>query len=469
MTLPFIMSKDAITVQVQTPEGSFPFTVREGQVNFLALRDAIKNKDWDAVPDLVNPVRAVEKFAAGRVTVVNGEVMLDGEVVHNAVTGRILDMVSEGFDADPLMRFLERLMQNPSRTAVNELYLWLEGTRLPITEDGCFMAYKKVRDDYCDFYTGQVLNKPASLMTDADLEYIQKVRGNVTVKVENGVTVLSMPRNKVDDNRNRTCSYGLHFCSLSYLPAYHGGEGRVLLVKIDPADVVSIPSDYDNAKGRAMRYEVMGEHTLTEREEAYKTPVATAKGEARVSTRKQVDIAAAQTTWVLGVNFGTQDRATQVKALMNACVNQAGEVRTTAQARVDGFDDAWYGKAAELHRYTGSHIREAVEYAQAYFEGYDRCRGNAPQVQVAVSEPVTSADAYKPKTAAQRDEILRILNAPVTGTEIMHGKTDGDYYGAADGNQDRLNGRKYDLSAAVRGGRGYRKAYIKSYTDYYNR
>jgi hypothetical protein len=464
MTLPFIMSKDAITVEVN----GAPVTVLEGQTNFVALREAIRTKDWDAVPDLVSPVRAVEKFATGRVTVVNGEVLLDGEAVHNAVTGRILDMVSEGFDADPLMKFLERLMLNPSRTAVNELYLWLEGTRLPITEDGYFMAYKKVRDDYRDFFTGKVLNKPAALMTDADAEYIKTTHGNVTVSVEDGVTTLSMPRNKVDDNRDRTCSYGLHFCSMSYLPAYYGGRGRVLLVKIDPADVVSIPSDYDNAKGRAMRYQVVGEHTKNEQTEAYTTPVATAKGEARVSARK-VNTQPELKTWVLGVNFGTEDRAAQVKALMAACVNQVGEARSTVQARVDGFDDAWYNKAADLNRYTGSHIREAVEYAQAYFEGYDRCRGNAPQVQVAVSEPVTAAAEYAPANSAQRDEILRVLNTPITGNEPMHGQVDGDYFGAADGNKDRVNGRKFDLAAALRGGRGYRKAYMKAYTDYYNR
>jgi hypothetical protein len=241
------------------------------------------------------------------------------------------------------------------------------------------------------------------------------------------------------------------------------------LVKIDPADVVSIPSDYDNAKGRAWRYEVMGEHTLSEREEAYETPVATVSGEARVSTRKKADIAAEMTTWVLGVNFGTEDRAAQVRKLMDACVNQAGETRSTAQARVDGFDDAWYSKTTDLHRYTHSHIREAVEYAQAYYEGYDRCRGNAPQVQVSVSEPVTAADAFKPQNAAQRDEILRVLNAPITGAEVLHGALPGESDGYFDGYTDQDTGNKYDLSPALRGGRGYRKGYIKSYTKQYNR
>jgi hypothetical protein len=37
-----------------------------------------------------------------------------------------------------------------------------------------------------------------------------------------------------------------------------------MLVKVNPADVVSIPSDYNNAKGRAWKYEVVGEMNATE-------------------------------------------------------------------------------------------------------------------------------------------------------------------------------------------------------------
>lgn len=462
MTLPYIMAKDAITVMVN----GTATTVREGQANFVALRDAIRAREWDRVPDLATPAKAIETFATGRVTVNNGEVLLDGEVIHNAVARRILDMVSEGFDADPLMRFLERLMQNPSRTAVSELYLWLEGTELPITEDGCFMAYKKVNDSYRDFYSGQVLNKPAELFTDEDRVYIKKPRGSVTTEVVDGVTTLSMPRNAVDDNRDRTCSQGLHFCSLSYLPAYYGGSGRVLLVKIDPADVVSIPSDYDNAKGRTWRYQIVGEHTAGEQTEAYNTSVASADGTAKHKAAAEPK----PDTWVMGVNFGTEERAGMVRDLVQKVAAASGGAnRSEEQGRVDGFDDAWSNVMPTFHRYTGSHMREAVAYSQSYFEGYDRCRGHAPQVQVAVAQPQTSADQFHPANDAQRAEVMRVLAVPVTGTEMLHGREDGRWDGTGDGESDKVNGRLYTLSAAERGGRGYRRAYVEHYTKAYNR
>lgn len=153
------------------------------------------------------------------------------EVLHNALCDRMIAMVQQGFDVKPLMRFLDNLMKNPSKTSVDELYLFLERTNLPITDDGHFIAYKIVRDNYA---------------SHADASFMNEVG-----------TVVEMRRNDVDEDRNRTCSYGLHFCSKDYLGSYgnvNGDTDRLLLLKINPADVVTIPSDYNNAKGRACKY-----------------------------------------------------------------------------------------------------------------------------------------------------------------------------------------------------------------------
>jgi hypothetical protein len=71
-----------------------------------------------------------------------------------------------------------------------------------------------------------------------------------------GKTV-EMERNQVDDDKDHTCSTGLHFCSQDYLNHFSGE--RVMILKINPRDVVSIPADYGDTKGRCCRYEVIGE------------------------------------------------------------------------------------------------------------------------------------------------------------------------------------------------------------------
>ncbi len=164
-------------------------------------------------------------------SILNTEIPLD-----SVITDKIMKMAEQGFDSRPLINFLGNLYRNPSATAIKELYLFIEACELPITEDGCFIAYKIVKNDYMDIYSGTVRN----MVGDKP----------------------SMHRQLVDDNRNNTCSKGLHFCSKAYLGHYGSGSranDRCMLVKINPADVVSIPSDYNNAKGRAWTYEVVGE------------------------------------------------------------------------------------------------------------------------------------------------------------------------------------------------------------------
>lgn len=86
--------------------------------------------------------------------------------------------------------------------------------------------------------------------------------------------IVEMERNTVDDNMNNTCSTGLHFCSKEYLSHFGSSDSRTVILKINPADVVSIPADYNSTKGRACRYEVLGELGVHP-DQAFVAPVQT--------------------------------------------------------------------------------------------------------------------------------------------------------------------------------------------------
>ena len=260
---PFTISDRALTVFVDGKPRSFPAS----HGNFEKIKAAILAGDVEAVRALTDVKSHVAKVTMGRVQIFDTEILVDGRTVTGRLVDRIIEMVSVGSDAvSGYVKFLDNLLLNPSRTAVDELYLFIEACDLPITPDGCFLAYRFVANDYFDTYSHTVFAKPAGLMTEDELAtYSVPVIGGkeneVTTQVIDGVTVVSMPRNMVDDQRDNTCSKGLHFCSYDYLPSYgtDGNGRRVLVVKINPADVVSIPSDYNNSKGRTWKYEVMNE------------------------------------------------------------------------------------------------------------------------------------------------------------------------------------------------------------------
>ena len=113
-----------------------------------------------------------------------------------------------------------------------QLFAFLDKNRQAVTTDGDFIAYKRVRSDFKDIHSGTFDNTPG--------------------------TVVQMERNMVDDEPTRTCSNGLHVANWDYAcNQFGGGEGVMLAVKVNPADVVSVPIDYNQSKMRVCKYEVL--------------------------------------------------------------------------------------------------------------------------------------------------------------------------------------------------------------------
>jgi hypothetical protein len=175
----------------------------------------------------------VEKESKGRAAVSNGQVYFDGKPVHNTLSDRILQFMREGLPFKHLLAFMENISLNPSYNSQQELFDFLQNKSLPITEDGHFLAYKAVRNDWMDKYTGTISNKI----------------GNV----------IEVTRASVDDNRAHECSKGLHCGALDYVYQYGSGDDRIIIVKVNPRDAVSVPKDYSYQKLRTCRYEVVGE------------------------------------------------------------------------------------------------------------------------------------------------------------------------------------------------------------------
>jgi hypothetical protein len=258
MSYPFILQGSNVTVVI---DGK-PHTISKTHVTYQKVVDAIKAQDWDTVKNIIDPVKVVLNYGAGNISVKGEQLFWKGQPFAGVLASRMIQMLQDGFTIEPMVLFMHNLMKNPSKRSVDELYGFLEKNSLPITPDGYFLAYKKVRRDFKDIHSGTMDNSPG--------------------------TIVEMERNQVDDNKDQTCSTGLHFCGLSYLDHFGGNDSRVVIVKIDPADVVSIPSDYNGAKGRACRYEVIGEMGV-EAKDAFDKPVqANANGTETVRAAKPV-------------------------------------------------------------------------------------------------------------------------------------------------------------------------------------
>ena len=253
MSYPYLIQGKNIVVVI----GTNSHTISSTHITYQKVLDAIKAGDWDTVKDIIEPKKAVINYGQGNVEVQGEKLFWKGAELHNALATRMIQMLQDGFPVEPLVLFMENLMSNPSKRAVTELYGFLEKNKLPITSDGHFLAYKKVRKDFKDCHSGTMDNSVGQ--------------------------IVEMERNQVDDDQNRTCSTGLHFCSQEYLNHFSGDHTMIL--KINPRDVVSIPNDYNDSKGRACRYEVIGELGV-DPEDAFKEPV-----QDQAYTKEQLDAA----------------------------------------------------------------------------------------------------------------------------------------------------------------------------------
>lgn len=132
-----------------------------------------------------------------------------------------------------MMAFADRLSKNPSPKVFDRLYGYLKMNGIAIQDDGSVVCYKRVNSDFMDIHTGTFDNHVGERP--------------------------SMPRSQVDDDDSATCSRGLHVCSSDYLPNYSHCRGdRIIKVKVDPADFVSIPAD-NCGKARTCEYLVLAD------------------------------------------------------------------------------------------------------------------------------------------------------------------------------------------------------------------
>ena len=227
-----IIKKDNVSITV---DGKARIVSRK-YAESSGLIEALNNDDWTKAFELADRSTGLKAQSKGEFQVNNGVVTRNGLPIHNVVTDRILEFSERGIKFEPLVKFLDNVLENPSKRAIDEGYKFLEHKNLPVTEDGCFLAYKAVRADY---------------------------RGKFTGKIDNSVgRVVEVKRNQVDDDFRHECSYGLHVGCLEYSGPngwYFSQGNKTVIVKVNPRDIVAVPDDHNKNKMRVCRYEVIAD------------------------------------------------------------------------------------------------------------------------------------------------------------------------------------------------------------------
>lgn len=224
---PYTITHDSITVIVDGKT----HTTQQGTPNFMGLRKAIIEEDWSAVTAHLTISSSLEKWAKGKFSINGDRLEFQGEPLPEEMHSRIVEMATTGEDPTAVLKFWERLQKNPSFRSVQQLWDFLQHKNIPLTPEGCFLAYKGVKEDYTDCHSGSFVNKPGA-------EH-------------------KMARNRISDDPAVACHQGFHVGSLDYA---HGFGARTVICQIDPQHVVCVPNDSGQGKMRVCQYLVIGNY-----------------------------------------------------------------------------------------------------------------------------------------------------------------------------------------------------------------
>lgn len=231
MTVNYHILNDSIIINYAGKVIKVPRSSTKGE----AVIDLIRNDQLDEIPMLIDNELRIRQYCGEKFILDNGVVYSYGEPVHPVITDKILQFYNNNLPFDYLLNFWNNLKQNPNEESIKYLYDFLVAGEFPLTPDGYFIAYKRITSDFLDLYTRTIDN-------------------SIGAKP-------SMSREQVDNNRSRTCSCGLHVAAFEYAKYKYGNtdpDTLIVEVKVNPKDVVMVPYDYDNQKGRVCEYEVIG-------------------------------------------------------------------------------------------------------------------------------------------------------------------------------------------------------------------
>ena len=227
---------EAITIQKETDN-----------LLFEEFKSLLKAGDENTIIDRFVEVRErIKSYTNDTFYVSEGRLFLKGDdtPIPTQLGKKLLELEKSGEDFLPFILFWKKLKQNPSQASIEQLYGFIEHNNIPLTEFGDIVTEK-----------GVTAKEGGSIGELVDC-HSHLVDNSIGMEV-------SMDREDVDDDPNQTCSHGLHVGAPDYVRRWYSNNIIVKCI-VNPKDVVSVPTDYDNTKMRVCRYVVVGYSDKTE-------------------------------------------------------------------------------------------------------------------------------------------------------------------------------------------------------------
>lgn len=162
----------------------------------------------ELLPQLATGSALPKTISLGSLQIGSQGVMDGAETVENQAADRALWAVENEVDPGPVLAFLNRLLANPSKRSVDDLFDYVDRHGLALTPDGFIVGYAQVGAEHAG-----------------------------------PDTVVEVRRNRVEEDLSRPSPQSLNFGPFPhFVMEMRRAHLRVLAVLVDPADVVAVPT-----------------------------------------------------------------------------------------------------------------------------------------------------------------------------------------------------------------------------------
>lgn len=229
-----------------------PYILAAGHHSFSTVIKELKQPEPDGakIIRIITWDEAAKAFTEGKVKKKGEDFFFRGEKISGVLVNRIREFMKLDYPWQPMFRFLENLMLNPSEHSRKFVYTFLENENLTLTPDGCFLGYKGANADFWSKNIGH----------HTMISGRQNAQGQIFYGKGEKVRV---PWDEVVANPALSCARGLHVGSFSYANNWAGPNGALVSVKVNPKDVVSVTNSCKEVM-RVCAYEVVQVLTIRE-------------------------------------------------------------------------------------------------------------------------------------------------------------------------------------------------------------
>lgn len=265
---------DVRTIVVSKDSSRYQRTLDLATQTLTTDDEEVREKAFDAISAMhdisrrvATALQHIASETSGTFAVSRSGVLYEGSLLPREISDHILRILSEagqdskGFESwGAFAKFVENLYTNVDEHVRDQLFSWIAAMSrisggFTLTRDGHIIGYKGVTRNGEGIPVSRRSGHAMVLSTDPETgEEVLSDYKNQQIPNVVGTDVL-MPRNEVQNDPSVGCSAGLHVATIEYARGF--ASGVLLTVKVNPKDIVSVPTECDAQKMRVSRYSVL--------------------------------------------------------------------------------------------------------------------------------------------------------------------------------------------------------------------